>query len=244
MRPSLNAGHHLFAFQICRIPVRCNFLLGIGERYLAGTIEQGDPSTKVQRFVANEFSGFIPAFAGDIARATDRTYRKPDTIAHALESRIPGMTEMAPGEYDVTGQPSQRPFSQLGGANPFPISPEKNDPVLRELGRLGIAQPQPPAAIKTGKDDSTTINLTPDQQAALMKQEGQLFRDRVAKLMAANGYPRRNDDQRRQRINEIHEEILRDRKDRVMRMVEKDLPPPIPVYAQLPPPILVSAAQR
>jgi hypothetical protein len=51
----------------------------------------------------------------------------------------------------IAGQPLQRPACALGGANPFVVATEKNDPTLSELARLGIATPVPPKNVKMGK---------------------------------------------------------------------------------------------
>ena len=79
-------------------------------------LTQGDPTTMAQRFIGHLVSGFIPSALGNIAQAQDRTIRRPTTIAEFSESKIPGMTQRVPALIDVTGQPMQRPVSELGGA--------------------------------------------------------------------------------------------------------------------------------
>ena len=76
-------------------------------------------------------SGFVPSALGNIAQAQDRTIWLPTTIPEFVETKIPGMTSRVPADIDITGQPAQRPVSELGGANPFPISTVTNDPVTK-----------------------------------------------------------------------------------------------------------------
>ena len=110
----------------------------------------------------------------NIAEGLDRTVRHPQGIAEVLESRIPGLTGNVPPSLDITGKPLERPVSQLGGANPFPISTAKNDSVLSELARLGIATPIPPKEVKQGREK---VELSESERIQIAQQEGaQLYR--------------------------------------------------------------------
>jgi len=103
---------------------------------------------RAQSFINREAGSLIPAGIANIAESMDRAIRRPDTALQAIESRIPGLTTAAPAIIDVTGHSVQRPASNLGGANPFPWTSTKHDPVVDELARLGISTPQPPTQIK------------------------------------------------------------------------------------------------
>ena len=90
----------------------------------------------------------IPAIVKNVAQGTDRTVRSPQRegtanpltgLSQTIQERIPGLTKNVPADIDVTGQPVQRPTSSLGGANPFPVTTDKNDPVVKEMARLGFS---------------------------------------------------------------------------------------------------------
>lgn len=101
-----------------------------------------NPGARVQNFIARQVAGFVPALVKDVAQAGDRTVRKPNGIMETIESRIPGLTSHVPAVTNIAGQEVKRPASAVGGAKPFPVSKATNDPVLKELSRLGVSTSQ------------------------------------------------------------------------------------------------------
>jgi hypothetical protein len=145
------------------------------------SLTQGDPTTMAQRFIGHLVSGFIPSALGNIAQAEDRTIRRPTSIAEFSEAKIPGMTQRVPALIDVTGQPMQRPVSELGGANPFPVSRAANDPATSELARLAIPTPAP---IKHVSAKGHAFPITPDESQAMLEKEGQELHAVLSKFVA------------------------------------------------------------
>jgi hypothetical protein len=175
-----------------------------------------DPTSgRVQTFLNREAGSLVPAGVANLAESLDPTIRRPQTALQAVESRIPGLTSAAPPIVDITGHTVQRPTSNLGGANPFPFTTAKHDPVVDELARLGISTPQPPTQIRwKGKPTP----LSDSERQAFATSEGQEFYKRVGRLVQSNGWQKRNDDQRRKVLVEVHRAIDEGRPARLTRI--------------------------
>jgi hypothetical protein len=175
-----------------------------------------NPEARAKNFISRQVASFVPALVKDAAQATDRTVRKPDGITETLESRIPGLTSRVPAAVDIAGKTVQRPASAVGGANPFPISESKNDLVLSELARLGVATSQPPASIKwRGKQ----TQLLDSERQQLAEQEGQELHSRLSQIVGTTGWQRLSDDAKRKRVSEIRRVIEQGRPQRIGKLL-------------------------
>jgi hypothetical protein len=177
-----------------------------------------NPGARAQGFISRQVAGFVPALVKDVAQSADLTVRKPTGIGETLESRIPGLTSRVPAVIDVAGQPVKRPASAVGGANPFPISTAKNDPVLSELSRLGISTSPAPASVKRR---GTETPLTNAQRQKLSEQEGQELYKVLSRIVPGRGWQSLSDDARRKRISKLRREIEQGRPARVARTVNE-----------------------
>jgi hypothetical protein len=170
---------------------------------------------RAQSFINREAGSLVPAGVANVAETIDPTVRRPQTALQAVESRIPGLTSRAPAIVDVTGNQVQRPLNNFGGANPFPFTTAKNDPVVDELARLGISTPQPPSQIKwRGKP----TQLTDAERQQIAQAEGQEMYRRVAKLIQSGVWQKRSDDQKRKALVELHRMIDDARASRLTKM--------------------------
>ncbi len=170
---------------------------------------------RAQSFINREAGSLIPAGLANISETLDPVVRRPQKALLAIESRIPGLTSAAPPIVDITGHTVQRPASNLGGANPFPFTTAKHDPIVDELARLGISTPQPPTQLKwRGKP----TQLTDAERQQFAEFEGQELYRRVGKLMQSGSWQRRTDDQKRKALVELHRMIDESRPGRLTRM--------------------------
>lgn len=166
----------------------------------------------------------IPGIVRDVAHMADRTIRNPQTPAQEFEQNIPGLTSRVPARLDASGQPEMRPVSQLGGFNPFPTSAAKNDPVLGELARLGIAPGNAPSKatapargeIKGSKRPSTRVS--PDEGQQLEKQDSQMFYSRLKGMMGSPRWQALNDAQRTAAIKRLRTQIAAGRFGRLAQL--------------------------
>jgi hypothetical protein len=170
---------------------------------------------RAQSFVNREAGSLVPAGLANVAETLDPTIRRPQSTWQAIQSRIPGMTSAAPPITDIAGRSVQRPFNNLGGANPFPFTTAKNDPVVDELARLGISTPQPPKNILWRNGEVT--QLSDGERARLSEEEGREFVLRVGRVMK-NGAWQGTDDRKRKALVELHKRINEARPQRLAQM--------------------------
>jgi len=168
------------------------------------TLLKGQQGTTAGNFIGRQLAGFIPALVSNVAQATDRTVRHPETITQTLQSHIPGMTQNVPPVQDITGKPVQRPVSQLGGANPFPVSTANTDPVVSELARLGVSTPALPKQIKLGQQ---TVTLSSDEAEQLASWENKKLYAMVSKIAANPVWKQAPDPQKQQVVKKWTAEI-------------------------------------
>jgi hypothetical protein len=163
----------------------------------------------------------VPPVVRNLAQGFDPNVRRPESIRQAIEARVPGLTANIPPALDILGRSVQRPASQLGGANPFPWTAAKPDPVVNELARLNIATPQlPPASVKLGRN---TIQLTDIERTQLLRQEQEQFFGRLQKIVAEPDWARKPDDAKRRIVQGLHARILEGRPRRVARLRDQRL---------------------
>jgi hypothetical protein len=83
--------------------------------------------------------------------------------------------------------------------NPFPVTNTNNDPVVKELARLGISTMQLPGTVKLRGKQSP---LTAIEKQQLPEAEGKIFYDRVWKWLTRKGWAALDDDGRRKKFAE------------------------------------------
>jgi hypothetical protein len=170
---------------------------------------------RAQSFINREAGSLVPAGVANVAETMDPTVRRPQSALQAIESRVPGLTSAAPPITDITGKHVERPFSNLGGANSFPFTTAKHDPVVDELARLGISTPQPPTQIKwRGKP----TQLTDAERQQFAQLEGAELYKRVGRLIQSGVWQRRSDDQKRKALIQLHGMIDSARPARLTRI--------------------------
>ena len=175
-----------------------------------------DPTSGIARsFIDREAGSLIPAGVANVAETLDPTIRRPQTALQAIESRVPGLTSATPPITDIAGRSVQRPTSNLGGANPFPFTMAKHDPVVDTLARLGISTPQPPTQVRwRGKP----TQLTDAERQRFAQDEGAELYRRVGRVIQSGSWQRRTDDQKRKALVELHRMVDASRPARLTKM--------------------------
>lgn len=170
---------------------------------------------RVDNFIARQVGSFIPAGLANIAEGMDRTVRHPQGVTETIESRVPGLTQNVPPSLDISGQPLQRPVSALGGANPFPVTSAKNDAVLNELARLGIATTIPPKNVKQGRQ---TVELSELERGELARYEGEQLYRRMSSVVNSEFWQRLPDDRKQKAVQKWRQMLDRSRPSRLARL--------------------------
>ncbi|HKV49295.1 MAG TPA: hypothetical protein VJN69_14465 [Candidatus Acidoferrales bacterium] len=181
------------------------------------SLSSDDPLGSAERFLRFQTGSFVPAIVRNAALINDRTYRRPQTIAQGVEQNVPGLTHNVPAVMGTDAQPVQRPESELGGINPFPISTPKDDPAANEIARLGEASIQP---VKTITIDGQKVQLTPEESQALQQQDEQTFYDWMSQVVREPEYQQLDDAQKTKMAGAVRQLIGKTRAARLATLRE------------------------
>jgi hypothetical protein len=181
---------------------------------------------RAQNFVARQVGSFIPAGVANIAQGMDRTVRRPQGVIQSVESRIPGLTKNVPPVMDVSGQPVQRPASGLGGANPFPVTTQRNDPAVSEMARLGVTLENAPAKVtapKTGLhlkrgQKAPSLTVQPDEARELQGQDAATLTSFLRVIVTTPVWKEMGDDEKRNAIKHVRTQIAGTRFSRLLAL--------------------------
>lgn len=123
-------------------------------------------------------SATVPTGVAQVARTIDPTMRETPDVASAIQSRVPGLTDDLLPKRDIWGEPiTQEDAPGPNIISPLWVSTGKNDPITREILRVGgtVSPPQ--------KGD-----LTPEQYNELQAVRGSLAKRWLGDLFASEGY--------------------------------------------------------
>jgi hypothetical protein len=134
-----------------------SFLSGLADVFDA--IEGQGPITGKATNVAGRIaSGFVP-FTGaqrTAAHAIDPVVRQARGVTETVAAGIPGLSSSVPSRLDRFGRDVTREGGPLRRAgDPFNVSTETTDPVVRELGRLGVTMGMPGTSVQLRGVDLT-----------------------------------------------------------------------------------------
>jgi len=159
----------------------------------------------------------VPAGVKDLAQAIDPTVRTPQFggidnpqqgMTQTIESRIPGLTKNVPADIDVSGQPIKRAPSSVGGMNPFPVTAQKNDPVLNEMARLGVSVENAPTKQLTYHGRPTPGGQpTPAEALKLQQLETKEFYQIASKTIANPDWVRIPDNDKQTILKKIRSKV-------------------------------------
>jgi hypothetical protein len=155
---------------------------------------------------------FAPQYAGRLAvsmvplsgtvrtvqQAMDPVVRSPKGIAETFASALPGYSEQVPPKIDRFGEVVTREGGALRrAADPFNVSSVKDDPVARELDRLGVklTPPSPRTAVTGG--------LTREEETEVQQRRGQAVREALERVISNPRYERLSDEQRVQALERM-----------------------------------------
>lgn len=177
------------------------FMMSLSD--LLSTVDtHGNMNERIGNFLDREVAGFVPAAVGNAAQIADPTIRRPENLLESIEAKVPGLTENVPPVLDAEGNPVKTPASKLGGANPFPVSSQNSDPVIRELGRLGLSTPRVPTFIKL---HGQTFPLTPAAGQRMYRNERQKLTQQLGSFIGSRAYAAMNDEQRVKAIQRLQQ---------------------------------------
>jgi hypothetical protein len=144
-----------------------------------------DPRAAGRRAESIISTALVPQAIAGTARAFDPTVREPEGVLQSIQARIPGLSRSLPERLDRFGRPITRGESlgeRIGQvSDPFYSRAVRTgeDPVLAELGRVGVASfaPRRAARGETAADVRRRVEF-----------EGPLIYNRVQRLMESTAY--------------------------------------------------------
>lgn len=134
-----------------------------------------DPGRYGSDWVQQMGGSVVPAVVAGAARAIDPNLREAQSVLDTIKSRIPGMTQQVSARLGPFGETSQRAGTPLSRMfSPVPMSKAIDDPVYKELDRLGIRISTPMLTVKGEKapreDQRRLIQAAmPDVKAAVLR---------------------------------------------------------------------------
>lgn len=93
--------------------------------------------------VSSMAGSFVPSIANSVGQLTDSKRRDArgsnmiERAGKAVMARTPGLRQMLPERLDVMGRPLEQ--SRLGATLGFPVETESDNPVLKEMVRVGVS---------------------------------------------------------------------------------------------------------
>jgi hypothetical protein len=170
-----------------------SFLSGLADTF--DMIEHPDRATAT-RTLARLAHSMTP-FAGaqrTVRDALDPMVRAPEGLTENIMANMAGLSQRVPAKLDRFGQAIQKPGGPLRrAADPFNVSPVSDDPVLAELGRLGVRMGFPSdrlAGLELSRDEGRTVQVT----------KGQTTYRVLEQLLASDGYQRLSDERKAQAL--------------------------------------------
>lgn len=170
------------AKRVAMLVTEQTFLQGIGN--VMNAFE--DPQRYLPQFLAGQVTSLIPygSALNTVGQSQDDVARRPDrasqvgvaeNLTQTVEGRVP-INPLTPDRsdvpvaQDVLGRPT--PNQQQGpiGYQPFRISQERPDPVIRAFQTAGVDIGRPPSDVT---DDGVKIELTPAEQRRWNELRGQ-----------------------------------------------------------------------
>jgi hypothetical protein len=156
-----------------------------------------DPDRYGETYVRNLVGTIVPTGVAQLARTRDPYLREARSILDKIKDRVPGYRETLPLRRDVFGEP----IKLEGALGPDIISPiytssDTNDPVAREMVRLGMAPSRVTRNIRG-------VDLQAPEYEAFQKNAGQLAKTMLQRLISSPEYAGLSDEAKRDLLDEV-----------------------------------------
>jgi hypothetical protein len=175
------------------------FLSGVFD--VVQAISRGETSPDAALRTAGRMTHSMTPLAGLQRSARDwkdPVVRRPDSAADAFKANVPGLSESVRPRIDRFGEEVTREGGPVRRTfDPMNVSSERDDPVARELDRLGVT-PVTPRAVLTRRGEQ--LEMTSQQETALQQMKGRAMRFALERLIASAGYQQLDDSQRTARL--------------------------------------------
>lgn len=167
-----------------------------------------DPQRNLAGYTQNQAASLVvPAGVAQIARAIDPTRRETGTVGEEIRARVPGLSSSLPPKRDVWGQPIATDRLGPDVVSPITQTQRRNDPVNREMLRLGAVASEFP---KSRMVDGKSVRYTPQEYDQVSAQAGQQAKSALTSLVAGPGWKQLSPDQQVKAIKSVIANARRD----------------------------------
>lgn len=179
-----------------------------------------DPARSAEGYLGSTLSSVIPTIVSDVARATDITERRSETILQRIQARIPILRQKLEPQITALGEEQRRAGNFLEVmADPTRPSKEFSTPVVQELRRL-FNEGFKVSPTKLG-DKRGFRSLTQEQNTDLWKRSGEITREKLARLFAHEEYQKLPDDLKAKKADDfVQKSKLVARVEKVLELTE------------------------
>jgi hypothetical protein len=173
---------------------------GLDQSFLSGLADMFEviesPSLASGARSVGRLAHSLTPFSGaqrSLTAALDPTVRAPEGIVESVKVGMPGLSSSVEPRLDRFGHEVTRPGGALRrAADPFNVSPVNSDPVLAELGRLGVKMGLQTANMHL----PAGAHLTDQEDFDIRQIKGTAVGDVLARLITLPGYQRLPDDKK------------------------------------------------
>lgn len=182
---------------------------------LSGTLNAiQDPARSASTWANSAASGVIPSIIGSAAKAVDPTMRQSNSMADAIQSRIPGLSQGLLPKVDLLGQNRTYNNGSIIGRlgqmyDPFTTRDVRQSPVIDEINRLDQSGSSISAALP-GKNVSMAgynVKLTPEEYTRLEQQTGGQINEVIGKIIESDQYKQFSDYDKANVLNKIIQNV-------------------------------------
>jgi len=188
------------------------FMQGLSEIF--SVISARSPEERnyyIKRVIQNGITGFVPNVIAAPVQAIDPNVRDvrsdsiPDQMLNAIMVKLPWVNQLVPEKLDVFGYPIKKSGSILERMiSPISTNVEKNDPLELEMDRLDVTLSQ----VDRGKTvGGVHGKLSYDMLRSFIKDEGQIGKALLTKMISLPGYQNMNDEDKANAIKTIMSDV-------------------------------------
>lgn len=154
-----------------------------------------EPDRFASSFFENAAAGYIPTLASDVARGLDNVKRKPEGLVEKIQARIPGLRQALPARLNAKGEPVPEQGNFISKiANPFNSSTPTDDPIVKEMSRVGYNLNYTGDTISI---DGIDTKLNRDQEREYQKLAGKYIKQYLPEFINSGGYTTLSKDDQR-----------------------------------------------
>lgn len=217
-----------------RVMLDQSFLLG-ASRALETV---ADPLRRGESFTAGLAGSLVPAMAGRIAQASDDTRREAITPGERIRSRVPIVSRGLRPQLNVFGDEMKRSKTDRVAAMVDPLFSvrEQDEPILKEIERLGVGVPTIPKTRKlTDPEDGARfeVRFSDEERHAALSLIGPKRRQFLERLVFSDAFANMPDQVRAKEIRKAldaadEEYYARDDRLRIAERRKSAAAPPQP----------------